>query len=287
MGERRIGLLLGTEDDWPEVFETLVRDAVPEMRIGGEPIRFRTERIAVEPFDLRSTPPYDAVIDRVAYWYPHPREWLKKVALMDDVYLLNNPFTFQSMEKHSAFCGMIRLGLDIPDTWLLPSKLGPDHEKYEPTAQKYNRLFDLDSIASGMGYPHYIKPYDGGAWVGVTRVEDKSSLEEAYDGSGRRMMHLQKSVEDFEVFARSLSIGPQTMVMHYRPELPMHERYEVDHGFLSDEIGSDVVAIGRLINAFFRWEFNSCETIIKDGRIHPIDFANAVPDVALVSLHHY
>ena len=30
---------------------------------------------------------------------------------MDDVYLLNNPFTFQSMEKHSAYCAMMRLGL--------------------------------------------------------------------------------------------------------------------------------------------------------------------------------
>ena len=30
---------------------------------------------------------------------------------MDDVYLLNSPFTFQSMEKHAAYCAMIRLGL--------------------------------------------------------------------------------------------------------------------------------------------------------------------------------
>ncbi len=43
------------------------------------------------------------MIDRLAYWYYHPREWLKKVALSDDVYLLNSPFTFQSMEKHAAY----------------------------------------------------------------------------------------------------------------------------------------------------------------------------------------
>jgi len=47
------------------------------------------------------------------------------------------------------------------------------------------------------------------------------------------------------------------------------------------------VTISRLINAFFRWEFNSCETIVKDGVAYPIDYANASPDVALTSLHYY
>ena len=64
----------------------------------------------MEPFDLRDKPRYDLVVDRLAYWYYLPREWLKKVALMDDVYLLNSPFTFQSMEKHAAYCAMLRLG---------------------------------------------------------------------------------------------------------------------------------------------------------------------------------
>ena len=41
------------------------------------------------------------------------------------------------------------------------------------------------------------------------------------------------------------------------------------------------------MNAFFRWEFNSCETIVKDGVASPIDYANASPDVALTSLHYY
>jgi hypothetical protein len=47
------------------------------------------------------------------------------------------------------------------------------------------------------------------------------------------------------------------------------------------------VSIGRLVNAFFRWEFNSCETLIKDGVVYPIDYANACPDVAITSLHYY
>jgi hypothetical protein len=67
----------------------------------------------------------------------------------------------------------------------------------------------------------------------------------------------------------------------------MYDRYQVDHDFLSAETGDEVLTISRLVNAFFRWEFNSCETIVKDGVASPIDYANASPDVALTSLHYY
>jgi hypothetical protein len=77
------------------------------------------------------------------------------------------------------------------------------------------------------------------------------------------------------------------MVMRFQPEEPMHLRYAVDHSFLSAQAGAEVVTIGRLVNAFFKWEFNSCETLVKDGEVYPIDYANACPDVSLTSLHYY
>jgi hypothetical protein len=132
-----------------------------------------------------------------------------------------------------------------------------------------------------------MKPYDGGQWVGVSRIKDVSELHAAYDASGQRLMHLQESIEDFDVFARSLSIGPETMVMKFRPDEPMHDRYAVAHDFLTPEAGDEVVTISRLVNAFFRWEFNSCECLVRDGEVHPIDYANASPDVAVTSLHYY
>ena len=48
-----------------------------------------------------------------------------------------------------------------------------------------------------------------------------------------------------------------------------------------------MVTISRLVNAFFRWEFNSCECLVLGEGVHPIDYANASPDVALTSLHYY
>ncbi len=285
--EHVIGLLLGTEDDWPRAYEALVRrlGAVTDERGGTH--RVRTVRVTVEPFSLRDKPQHSLVIDRLAYWYYHPREWLKKIALMDDVYLLNSPFTFQSMEKHAAYCAMMRLGLKVPDTVLVPYKHPLDNSRYAYTAARYNQPFDLEAIAEQLGYPLFMKPYDGGGWVGVTKIRSSAELNAAYDASGERLMHLQQSVEGYDVFARSLTIGPETMVMRFRPELPMHDRYAVSHGFLSAETGAEVVSISRLINAFFRWEFNSCESLIRGQQVHPIDYANACPDVAITSLHYY
>jgi hypothetical protein len=208
-----IGLLLGTEEDWPSAFETIMRSLGPITDGTGTEHHYAVERMTIEPFDLGDEPRQDLVIDRLAYWYYHPREWLKKAALTHDVYLLNSPFTFQSMEKHAAYCAMMRLGLHVPDTVLVPFKNPPDHAKYAFTAARYNRSFDLDVIADRLGYPLFMKPYDGGAWVGVTLIRNDEELHRAYDQSGQRLMHLQQAVSDYDVFARSLSIGAETMVM--------------------------------------------------------------------------
>ncbi|MBW6435270.1 hypothetical protein KZ829_16150 [Actinoplanes hulinensis] len=285
--EHTIGMLLGTEDDWPRAYESLMRRLGLVTAADGRTHRARPVRVTIEPFNLRDKPRHDLVIDRLAYWYYHPREWLKKIALMDDVYLLNSPFTFQSMEKHAAYCAMMRLGLKVPETVLVPYKNPLENSRWAYTAARYNRPFDLEATAAGIGYPMWMKPYDGGAWVGVSKIRDQEELHSAYDASGERLMHLQASVEGYDVFARSLSIGPETMVMRFRPEQPMHARYEVDHDFLSAAAGDEVVTISRLINAFFRWEFNSCESLVRGGDVHPIDYANACPDVSLTSLHYY
>ncbi|MEV8503465.1 hypothetical protein AB0368_01395 [Actinoplanes sp. NPDC051475] len=285
--EHTIGLLLGTEDDWPRAYEALLRRVGVITDVAGRSHRIRTVRVTIEPFNLRYEPRHDLVIDRLAYWYYHPREWLKKAALMDDVYLLNSPFTFQSMEKHAAYCAMMRLGLKVPETVLVPFKNPLDNSRYAYTSARYNQPFNLEALAESVGYPMFMKPYDGGAWVGVSKIRNPDELHAAYDASGERLMHLQAAVEDYDVFARSLTIGPETMVMKFRPELPMHERYAVDHNFLSPSVGDEVVTISRLVNAFFRWEFNSCESLVKGDEVHPIDYANACPDVAVTSLHYY
>src|SRR6201746_1288420 len=77
------------------------------------------------------------------------------------------------------------------------------------------------------------------------------------------------------------------MVMDFRPDEPMHNRYAVSHNFLSESAGHEAVAISRIVNAFFQWEFNSAEILVAGDEVYPIDYANACPDVAVTSLHYY
>ncbi len=283
MRRLKIGLLLGNEISMPDAFEALLRKLDLKIKYGGETYTFFTERITIEPFNIRYKPSYHLVIERVSHWHRNPREWLKKI-IIDGVYVVNNPFTFQSMEKHTGFCMLAKLGIDIPDTWLLPQK--DQSDLLQEALELYNRFFDLDEIANSMGYPLYMKPYDGGGWVKVTRINNSQELHKAYDESGTRMMHLQKGI-DFDKFCRALNIGPQVMPMQYDPSRPLHERYVINFDFLTPEEGDLMVKITQLVGAVFGWEYNSCEVAIKDGVLHPVDFSNPVPDSSVMSLHFY
>ena len=115
---RTIGLSLGADLCWPAAFEELLNQLDPKIQYKGKEIDFACERVRVEPYDLQYKPKYDLVLDRVTHWYNISREWIKKITLME-VYTLNNPWAIQSMEKHTSYCAMMRLGFPIPKTWIL------------------------------------------------------------------------------------------------------------------------------------------------------------------------
>ncbi len=284
---RRIGLSLGADICWPLLFEEIVRRLDLEIPVGGERIRFEVERVTIEPFDLRQPCRYAVVLDRLTHWYHTSREWIKKIVLMNDTYVLNNPWAIQSMEKHTSYVAMMRLGLPVPATWMLPPKDYEPRDDLEVTLRRYARLFDLGEIGQKVGYPLYMKPYDGGAWVGVSRIDDEAGLRAAYEQSGKRVMHLQRAVEPHDLFVRCLAVGPQTRVMRYDPAAPLHERYTLDKDFVTPDERSLLEDMTLTINTFFGWDFNSCEALRQDGVFYPIDFANACPDSQVTSLHYH
>jgi hypothetical protein len=155
------------------------------------------------------------------------------------------------------------------------------------TLVRYARLFDLGQVGAAVGYPMFMKPYDGGAWVGVSRIDNEEQLRAAYEQSGKRVMHLQKAVLPFDLFVRCIGVGPQTRAIKYDPSAPLHARYVVEPPEIDAEERRTLEDMTLTINTFFGWDFNSCEALRKDGVFHPIDFANACPDSQVTSLHYH
>ncbi|MFT4979151.1 MAG: glutathione synthase/RimK-type ligase-like ATP-grasp enzyme, partial [Myxococcota bacterium] len=124
---RNIGLSLGADICWPGAYEQIIRKLDLNLELGGAVVDFAIERVTVEPYDLRQPCKYDVVLDRLTHWFHSSREWIKKSVIMDGLYVLNNPWAIQSMEKHTTYCAMMKLGLPVPETMMLPPKKAPDH----------------------------------------------------------------------------------------------------------------------------------------------------------------
>lgn len=284
---RNIGLSLGADICWPGAFEAIVDRLQLNLPIDGDAVRFHVERVSIEPFDLQQPCRYDLVVDRLTHWMHTTREWIKKAVIMDGLYVLNNPWAVQSMEKHTSYCAMMKLGMPVPRTIMLPPKTPPDYVDADVTLKRYAQLFDLEAQAERLGYPLFIKPYDGGGWRGVSMIKNAEELRRAYDESDQQVMHMQEAVNGFDLFVRAIGLGPQVWIVRYDPSAPLHGRYCVDFNFLDGDEWSLLTDMTLTINAFFGWDFNSCEALRRDGTFYPIDFANACPDFQVTSLHYH
>lgn len=284
---RNIGLSLGADLCWPASYEAILAKLDLKLPVNGKNVTFKVERVTVEPYDLEYKPKYDLVLDRLTHWFFTSREWMKKITLMDGVYAFNNPWSIQANEKHTSYAAMLKLGYPIPKTWMIPPKDYKDEGDTKITIRRYNKMFDLAKVGDAVGYPAFLKPYDGGGWVGVTMVKNAADLHKAYDASGTRVQHLQAGVKDWDLFIRVIGIGPQFHVVKYDPNAPLHARYTTEIDFLTPAEVEHAKKIGRTINAFFGWDFNSCEMLRSNGVFYPIDFANACPDSQVTSLHFH
>ncbi len=284
---RRIGLSLGADICWPICYEQILSRLQLAIPHDGDTVGVEVERVSIEPYDLRQPCKYDVVLDRLTHWYHTSREWIKKSIVMDGLYVLNNPWAVQSMEKHTSYAAMMHLGMPIPDTWMVPPKSYDPTPDLSPTLKAYAKLFDLGAIGKQIGYPLFMKPYDGGGWRAVSRIADERVLRAKYEESGKTVMHLQAAVHPFDSFVRCIGLGPQTHLVKYDPDAPLHDRYTQEQRFVSADEAQLLQDTCLTINAFFGWDFNSCESLRKAGTWYPIDFANPCPDSQVTSLHRH
>lgn len=293
----QIGVMDPNSLSFRVAIEGLLDHLQPEVGYKGKKHTISHRRIICRPYDtLAAKSSCDAIINRGAHWNPHHNSFFSIV--MHYVYLLNDMVSFKAIDKNTGYGQMFDLGMKIPRTWAIPQQDNSDLEKsasVDPALifSEYE-LFDLEEIGEAVGYPAFLKPQDGGGWIGVERVKNYAELQKAYAESGAKPMNLQQAI-DYRQFVRTVGVGPQMIPMHYNADQKYpHDRYmwsddqAVAFNWLSGEEHWEVSALCKIINAFYGWDHNSCETLIgKDDSIYPIDFCNAYPDSTLTSLHFY
>jgi glutathione synthase/RimK-type ligase-like ATP-grasp enzyme len=93
-----------------------------------------------------------------------------------------------------------------------------------------NLAFPLDweSIFGYIGFPAYFKPFAGGGWKSVYKVNNAEEFYKAYNETGQLVMMLQEEIK-FEEYYRCYCIDRKDVwVMPYEPRNPHHLRYTRD-----------------------------------------------------------
>lgn len=282
-----IGICTGAEYAFPESYMALVDWLSQFITSRGGP-RISADYVHEKPFNTTSISSYNVVIDRISHQRPFIAEWLKKICL-DGCYVINNPHHFQSRKKNFGFCSASKLGFDVPKTYLLPPKTATiDWRNMEPS-------FDVAANGNEIGYPMYMKPYDGGGWRNVSRIFEPAGLKDAYIVSGGMIMNIQEEI-NYDYFIRCICIGSSILPLEYDPEAYHHERYLVKPR-APYNVMAKCARIARVISGFLGFEMNSVEILVQTtedehgdeiiDKAYLIDFNNPVPDMSLVSLHKY
>ncbi|HEX8151186.1 MAG TPA: hypothetical protein VF591_28645, partial [Pyrinomonadaceae bacterium] len=204
---KKVGLLVGRERTFPVSLIESINE-----RGGGEVV---AEFVKVGGVRHDAGVGYDLIIDRISHEVPFYRAFLKRAALEGTV-VINNPFWWSADDKFFNYSLATKLGVAIPRTVLLPQK---NYIEGITGESLRNLEFPLDwqAIADYVGFPAIIKPFDGGGWKNVSRVDSLEELWKVYDTTGTLCMTLQEMV-DWDQFVRCYCIGQQdVMIMPYDP----------------------------------------------------------------------
>ncbi len=247
---KRVGVLVGREKTFPDALISRINE-----RGKGQVV---AEFIKLGGVRHDAPPRYDLVIDRISHEVPFYRATLKRMALEGTV-IINNPFWWSADDKFFNYSLAQKLGVAVPKTVLLPQK---DYMEGIVSESLRNLEFPVDweGIVEYVGLPAILKPFDGGGWKNVSRV---NSLE----GVGQE----------------------EVMIMAYDPRKPYlsGEQYVHNPDYLEPQMAERVARDVRTLCTALGYDLNTVEFAIKDGVPYAIDFMNPAPDAELASVGEF
>ncbi len=276
---KKVGLLVGRERTFPVSLIESINE-----RGGGEVV---AEFVKIGGVRHDAGVGYDLIIDRISHEVPFYRAFLKRAALEGTV-VINNPFWWSADDKFFNFSLATKLGVAIPRTVLLPQK---NYIAGITSESLRNLEFPLDwqAVADYVGFPAILKPFDGGGWKNVSRINSLEELWEVYDTTDTLCMTLQEMI-DWDQFVRCYCIGQEdVLIMPYDPRKAYlsGEQYLHNPTYLTPEVAARVAQDVLTLNRALGYDINTVEFCIKDGIPYAIDFMNPAPDAEIASVGEF
>jgi glutathione synthase/RimK-type ligase-like ATP-grasp enzyme len=196
--------------------------------------------------------------------------------------VINNPFWWSADEKFFNNALATKINVPVPKTVILPSRDLPD----DTTDQSFSNLsypLDWKGIFDYVGFPAYMKPFAGGGWKHVFKLDSMDEFFEKHATTGQLVMLLQEEIV-FEKYYRCYCIGGKYVrIMPYEPRNPHHLRYVASFDTSAEEYKMMEEIVLR-INKYLGYDFNTVELAMRDGVPYAIDFCNPAPDADVASV---
>jgi hypothetical protein len=270
VSQKKVGLLVGRESTFPPA---LIRE------INSRNAGVVASNVKVGEVRAASRPEYNVIIDRISHDVPFYRAYLKHASL-GGAAIVNNPFWSGADDKFFNYSLGAALGLNIPRTALLPQKSYKQGIVSE-SLQNLEYPLDWDRIIDYVGFPAYLKPFDGAGWKKVWRVSSRVELFERYDASGTDCMVLQQAIA-FERYVRVYCVGRRDVLVI--PYDPVYRRYLSVDGYLDSGLEQAIADQTLTINKALGYDFNTVEFAISEGVPYAIDYMNPAPEADWYSL---
>jgi hypothetical protein len=271
---KKIGILHGMEESFPNAFVERINSKHADGIIA--------EAVSIAKVMQGEPTEYAVILDRISHDVPFYRGYLKNAAISGTA-VMNNPFWWSADEKFFNNALAVKLGIPVPKSVLLPSHDIPKNTKTN-SFRNLKYPLDWEGIFAYVGFPAYMKPFDGGGWRGVSKIENMEDFFKKYSESGDDVMMLQEEIV-FDYYFRCYCLGRKyVLVMPYEPRNPHHLRYTWNGPKPSQELIDLVTKNTLALNVALGYDFNTVEWAVRDGIPYAIDFCNPAPDAEKASV---